>query len=127
MSMEPTYALCVGVMFAIGIYALLSRHFMRMIFGVMILGNAVNLTIFTAGRVTGTSPPFITEGMEAPIDTVSNALPQALILTAIVIGFGLLAFALGLSMRLLKDTGSLNTEAAEGHEAHTLVREDEIV
>lgn len=112
MSMEPIYAICVGLMFSIGVYMLLARHLMKFVFGVMVLGNAVNLAIFTAGRITGTSPPFVPEGMEAPIETVSNSLPQALILTAIVIGFGLLAFTLGLGLRAMRDLGTLDMDEA---------------
>lgn len=125
MSMEPIYIICVGLMFAIGVYMLLARNFMKFIFGVMILGNAVNLAIFTAGRVTGSSAPFIPDGMEAPIDTVSNALPQALILTAIVIGFGLLAFTLGLSLRAFRDLGSLDMEAESESETTSIFHEDD--
>ena len=67
-------------------------------------------TIFASGRLTIGAPPLIPEGAEAPLGTVANALPQALVLTAIVIGFGLFAFALVLVFRAYGELGTLDSD-----------------
>lgn len=107
--MEPLYALTASILFGIGIYLMLSKHVVKMIFGIIIVSNAVNLSIFTVGRVSGTNPPFILDQISTPT-AFSNALPQALILTAIVIGFGLVAFSLGLVVRAHRDLDNMNNE-----------------
>lgn len=123
--MEPIYALTIGAMTGIAIYLMLSGHFVRFLFGVIIISNAVNLGIFCVGRLVSGNPPFILEGATAPLEAVSNALPQALILTAIVIGFGLLAFSLGLCYRMLVDVGGLDMGKLDQDETTTLRRADD--
>lgn len=108
--MEPLLALVVGVLFACGIYLMLRRNLLRFVFGLTLLSNGANLLIFTAGRLTRTAPPLIPEGAELPPAEVANALPQALILTAIVISFGLTAFALVLLMRTYSEWGTVDTD-----------------
>ncbi|MBQ1202726.1 MAG: NADH-quinone oxidoreductase subunit K [Loktanella sp.] len=66
--------------------------------------------IFVSGRMTAGAPPLVPDGMDAPVGVVANALPQALVLTAIVIGFGLFAFALILALRAYRSLGTLNTD-----------------
>jgi len=97
--MEMILALAVGVLVACAVYLILRRDLVRVMLGLTILANAVNLLIFTAGRVLRDSPPLVPGGMKVPAVPVANPLPQALILTAIVIGFSLLAFALVLTYR----------------------------
>ena len=109
--METVLALTVGLVVAAGTYLMLSGHVIRFLFGLILLSNAANLAIFTAGRLTRETPPLIDEGMEAPIGLAANALPQALILTAIVIGFGLLAFALVLVLRGYQVLGTVDSDA----------------
>lgn len=108
--MEPLLALVVGVLFACGIYLMLRRNLLRFVFGLILLSNGANLLIFTAGRLTRVTPPLIPEDAEVPVAEVANALPQALVLTAIVIGFGLVAFALVLLMRTYSELGTINTD-----------------
>ena len=108
--MDAVLALVVGVLVATSVYLMLSRNILRFVFGLVLLSNAANLVIFAAGRVTRAAPPLIADGMSLPADGVANALPQALILTAIVIGFGLLAFALALIFRSYDVLGTLDTE-----------------
>ncbi len=88
-----------GLFFAAALYLMLSRSLVRMLVGVVVLGNAANLLIFTAGRLTGSAPPIVPQGLTVPPGSIANPLPQALILTAIVIGFSLFAFLLVLSWR----------------------------
>lgn len=97
--MEFITALVAGALLASSFYLLLRRNLLRFIIGLIILGNAVNLVIFTMGRLTRAEPPVIPAGAEVPTGAYANPLPQALILTAIVISFGLLAFTLVLVYR----------------------------
>ncbi len=109
--MEPTFAILVGLFFAAAVYLLLSKKIVRVLLGIAILGNAVNLLIFTAGRLTREVVPVIAPEAEALPATAANALPQALILTAIVISFSFFAFLLVLSFRAYQDLGSDDTDA----------------
>ena len=108
--MEPLLAIVVGVLFASGIYLMLRRNLLRFIFGLILLSNGANLLIFTAGRVTRANPPLIPADSDFPVGEVANALPQALVLTAIVIGFGLVSFALVLLMRAYQTLGTVDTD-----------------
>ena len=108
--MEAWFALLVGIFFTVAVYLLLSKFIIRVLLGVAVLGNAVNLLIFTGGRLTRDVPPIIPEGAESLAAPAANALPQALILTAIVISFSFFAFLLVLSWRAYKDLGTDNTD-----------------
>jgi multicomponent Na+:H+ antiporter subunit C len=83
---------------AAGAYLMMSGKLLPYLFGLTMISNAANLIIFASGRLTYAEPPLVAEG-EYVVTGASNALPQALILTAIVIGFGLLVFALALTYR----------------------------
>lgn len=108
--MEPVIAVLVGVMTAAAVYLMLARNVLRFLFGLILISNAANLTIFSAGRLTVGSPPLIPDGADGPAGVVANALPQALVLTAIVIGFGLFAFALVLVFRAYETLGTLDSD-----------------
>lgn len=108
--MELLVAIMVGVLVAASVHLMLARNVLRFIFGLVLISNAANLTIFVSGRLTPESPPLIPEGATAPAADVANALPQALVLTAIVIGFGLFAFALTLVYRTYQNLGTLNSD-----------------
>lgn len=96
--METLLCLTVGLFFAAGIFLMLSPYLVRILLGIAIFGNAVNLLIFTAGRVTSAAPPPVL-GFEPMLVAPANPLPQALILTAIVISFSIFAFLLVLAFR----------------------------
>ena len=89
--METALALLSGLFLAASFYLLLSRALIRLLLGIALLGNGVNLLILTAGRLTRALPPIAPPGLAAPLPGAANPLPQALILTAIVIGFSLFA------------------------------------
>ncbi|PHP65166.1 Na+/H+ antiporter subunit C [Zhengella mangrovi] len=108
--METALSVLVGLFFAVAIYLLLSKHTIRILLGVALLGNAVNLLIFTAGRVLRETPPIIPDGLYTPPVPVANPLPQALILTAIVISFSFFAFLLVLAYRAYQDIGTDDTD-----------------
>lgn len=106
--METVLALLTGVLVAAAVYLMLSGHMLRFLFGLLLLSNGVNLAIFAAGRLTPSVPPLLGPGGSLPEQTMANALPQALLLTAIVIGFGLFAFALALTIRAWRNFGHLD-------------------
>ena len=108
--MEALIALMVGVLVAAAVYLMLARDVLRFLFGLILISNATNLLIFASGGLTAESPPLIAYGAEAPAAGVANALPQALVLTAIVIGFGLFAFALVLVYRAYQTMGTLDSD-----------------
>lgn len=102
--MQLDTALLVGLLFAVGTYLILQRSFVRILFGFIVLSNAANLfVLMMGGEPTGRSAPIVTEG-GTPVDP----LPQALILTAIVIGFGVTAYLVALLYRLFLDHQTTN-------------------
>ncbi|WP_237064356.1 Na+/H+ antiporter subunit C [Microbulbifer zhoushanensis] len=108
--MDTALAVLVGAMTATGVYLMLAPNLLRYLFGLILLSNAANLAIFAAGRLTRAVPPLVPEGLDVPPVPVANALPQAMILTAIVIGFGLLAFTLALVVSCYRQLGTLNSD-----------------
>lgn len=108
--MEPVIACLVGLMFAAAIYLMLSGLLIKFVFGLALIGNAINLLLFTAGHLTHTDPPLIAHGQSTILEPVANALPQALILTAIVIGFAMTTFILVLLHRTYSRTGTLDVD-----------------
>ena len=108
--METALSATVGLFFIAAIYLMLSKHIIRVLLGIALFGNAANLLLFTAGRVVSETPPIIPESMDVPAGAVANPLPQALILTAIVISFSLFAFLLVLAYRAYQDLGTDDTD-----------------
>lgn len=107
--METAIAVLTGLFFATSVYLMLSRHIIRILLGVAVLGNAVNLTIFTTGRITREVPPIIPDTAAVPMEAIANPLPQALVLTAIVISFSFFAFLLVLTFRSYQELGTDDT------------------
>jgi len=108
--MEVPVALTVGVVFGSGLYLVMQRNLLRFVFGLILLSGSANVALFVAGRLTRGIAPLVPEGATAPPPGAANALPQALILTAIVIGFGLIAFALVLLLRTYERLGTVKTD-----------------
>ena len=104
--METMLAFVIGGLYAAGIYLMLRRSLAQVILGITLLTNAANLLIFTVGGLTPGRPPLVPDGSEELAGTYANPVPQALILTAIVIGFGVLAFLLALAYRAYQTVGS---------------------
>jgi multicomponent Na+:H+ antiporter subunit C len=107
---ETIMAFAVGIMAAGSVYLMLSHNLVRVLFGLILLSNAANFVIFAAGGMTEGLPPLIGAGEKALSAPYSNPLPQALILTAIVISFGLLAFALVLVYRGYQELGTVDSD-----------------
>ncbi|WP_280414051.1 Na(+)/H(+) antiporter subunit C [Nocardia carnea] len=97
MSANLTLLTVVGVLVACGVYLLLERTVTKMLLGILLVGNAVNLLILTMGGPDGAPP--IQGATDTVRDTMADPLAQALILTAIVITMGVAAFVLALAYR----------------------------
>ncbi|MCC7035320.1 MAG: NADH-quinone oxidoreductase subunit K [Acidobacteria bacterium] len=109
-------ALSAGALVASGAYLALSRDALRAVVGVSLIGAGANLVVLSAGRLDAVMPAFVPEGASRLADGAANPLPQALVLTAIVIGFSLTCFALALVMTIRQrvgDTDSTGLRAAE--------------
>lgn len=104
--MEIILAFVIGGLYAAGIYMLLRRSLVKLLIGLVLLGHAANLLIFTTAGLTRGRPPIIPEDPTALPGIFADTLPQALVLTAIVIGLGVIAFALALAFRVYTVVGS---------------------
>jgi len=99
--MEALLSVLVGLMVACGVYLILRRRTFPVVLGISMLGYAVNVFLFVSGRLTIGHAPIVEQGMEQ----LPDPLPQALVLTAIVIGFALTSFLIVLALRALRDLG----------------------
>ena len=104
--MEILLALASGVLYAAGIYLMLRRRLAQVIIGLGLLSNGTNLLIFAAGGLTRGRPPVVPADAASLVPPYADPVPQALVLTAIVIGFGLLAFSLVLAHRVHQTVGT---------------------
>ena len=103
--MELLLAVVAGVLYAAGLYLMLRRRLAQLIIGLGLLSNGSNILILAAAGVTRAKPPLIADP-HMTAEPFADPVPQSLILTAIVIGFGVLAFALVLAHRMHQSTGS---------------------
>lgn len=122
--METVFAIVAGLILAGALYLLLSRALIRVMLGIVLLGNGVNLLILVAGRLTRSTPPILPAAGPAAVP-MANPLPQALILTAIVIGFAMFVFLMVLALRAYQaldadDTSRINLTEPEGDAASPL-------
>jgi multicomponent Na+:H+ antiporter subunit C len=111
--MATPLALLVGLLFAVAVYLLLRRSLAKVIFGLILFGQAVNLLILVSGGLVRDRAPILPPGsgvLEAPY---ADPLPQALILTAIVIGFGILGFSVALIYRAYRASGTDDLDSQE--------------
>ncbi len=108
-------AILIGVLYGAAVYMLLRRNIFKLILGLIFLGHATNLLIFVAGGLTSSKPAFL-RGVAGETIGMSDPLPQALILTAIVIGLGVTAFALTLVYRFYKVTKTVDFDQLSDHE-----------
>lgn len=106
--MEIVTAVSAGILVGIGLWLLLDRNLIRVVLGVVVIGNGTNIAVLTAGRLGDTVAAFASPaGVPA---LASNPLPQALVLTAIVIGFALFVFALAVLIRTWEFHGTTATD-----------------
>ena len=116
--MELILVVLIGVLYAAGVYMILRRSMVKLLLGILLLGNATNVLIFLLGNLTKGKPPVIPPSLKVFRDVYADPIPQALILTAIVISFGLTAFAIVLLKRVYvlvdsDDLDDLNTPEEE--------------
>ncbi len=104
--MEILMAAVTGAIFGAGLYLMVRRSLVRLIFGLILMGHAANLAIFTVGGLVRDRAPVIPQGSDGISGAFADPLPQALILTAIVIGFGVQAFAIVLLERAARAAGT---------------------
>lgn len=97
--MQLLLAIFTGILYAAGIYMILRRSLVKLIIGLALLSNGVNLLIFLMGNLVKGGPPIIPEAAKVIEGPYDDPVPQALILTAIVISFGLQSFAIILIKR----------------------------
>lgn len=109
--MSLLLAITIGVLYGAAFFLLLRRSIVKLIMGLILLSHAANLLIFTSGGLSKGSAPIIPEGALTPVLPTVDPIPQALILTAIVISFGVLSFALILVYRFFEGTGHDDTDS----------------
>lgn len=112
MSLEWLVSTGIGIVTACGIYLLLRGRTFPVVLGLSLIGYAVNVFIFVMGRLWTNAHPILNTG-----STVADPLPQALVLTAIVIGFATTGFLIELSLRSRFESGS---DHVDGHEPGTV-------
>lgn len=113
--MEALIALVIGVLVSCGVYLLLRARTFPVILGLTLLSYGVNLFIFVMGRLRTGAPAVVNKG-DSLSSTLNYAdpLPQALVLTAIVIGFAMTAFLLVLALRARAELGNDHVDGAAG-------------
>ena len=109
-------AVLTGALYACGIYMMMRRSIVKLIIGLSLLGYGTNLLIFTVGGLTRAVPPLVPNGATVPPVPFADPVPQALILTAIVIGFGVLAFAVVLIEQTHRSVGTDDSNNLRGIE-----------
>lgn len=103
--MEIVLAIVVGVLYTAGVYMMLRRSILKFIIGLIFMSNATNLLVFLSAGIVPGSPAFTgTDG--AATAPAADPLPQALVLTAIVIGLGIVVFTLALKYKYFEMTGT---------------------
>jgi len=112
MTLEFLFASAIGVLVAGGIYLALRGRSFQVVLGLTLFSYAVNLFLFAAGRLVIDRPPIWSKGVTGYTDP----LPQALVLTAIVITFGMTAFVVVLALRSFLETGSDQVDGEPCHD-----------
>lgn len=107
-SLEFLLASAIGLLVATGVYLILRARTFPVVLGLAVIGYAVNLFLFSMGRVQLASPAILTDAT-----SVTDPLPQALVLTAIVIGFATTAFIVQLALRSRYESGTDHVDAVE--------------
>ena len=115
--MELALASAIGVLTMLGVYLLLRARSFDVILGMTFLSYATNLLIFSGGRLVTGKAPVLKEGVDSTLRNYTDPLPQALVLTAIVIAFAMTAVSIVLAMRSRSDNHSDHVDAHEDEAA----------
>jgi len=112
-------AVVIGLLYAAGLYLVMRRSMVKLILGLALLAHAANLLIFTVGGLTRGGTPIVPPGSEALVPPYPDPVPEALVLTAIVIGFAVQAFAIVLVKRAYQETGTDDLDALRSTDRHS--------
>ncbi|MHA6261238.1 Na(+)/H(+) antiporter subunit C [Sporosarcina sp. CAU 1771] len=112
--MELIMSIVIGILFMAAVYLILSKSLLKIIIGTGLLSHGAHLLILTMGGLGGISPPVVAEG----VTDYADPLPQALILTAIVISFGVTAVLLVISYRMYAENQTDNMNLLRGNDEH---------
>lgn len=112
--MELLMAIVIGILFMCATYLMLSKSILRIIIGTGLLSHGAHLLIMTMGGLKGGVVPLLSDKVASYVDP----LPQALILTAIVISFGVTSFLLVLAYRTYQEIGTDDMEEMRGTDSH---------
>lgn len=113
--MSLLLALCIGLTIGAGIHLALSRDLLRVVIGLSLIGSGANLTVLAAGGFTSLAPPIVPAGSTA-LGTAADPLPQALVLTAIVIGFALVCLSIVLMLAVRATAATDDIDALRASE-----------
>lgn len=111
--MELVIALAIGILTASGVWLILRPRTYQLVIGLALLSYAVNLFIFSMGRLRVNAPPVLTDGKNVDVSAYVDPVPQALVLTAIVISFATTALFLVI---LIVSRGLTGTDHVDGRE-----------
>lgn len=117
--METLLAIVIGVLFGTGLFLMMQRVLVKILIGLALISNGANFLIFVSAGLTRGRPPVVPEGEKVPLEATADPLAQALILTAIVIGFGVLAFSLALARATYRATGTDDIDEMRGSDLDT--------
>lgn len=110
--MEIVISILAGILFATGVYNILQKQLLRVAIGTGLISHAAHLFILTMGKLKRGAPPVLEDG----ITQYTDPLPQALILTSIVISFGVTSVVLVLAYRTATENKTDNMEQLRGNE-----------
>jgi len=114
--MEILLSALTGLLYASGVYLILRRNLLKFIIGIIFLSNATNLLVFLSAGIVHGKPAF-RDGLESNLNLLADPLPQALILTAIVIGFGIVIFTLALQYKFFSATSTDDVDQLKNTDA----------
>jgi len=103
--MEILLAILVGILYTTGVYMVLRRSILKFIIGIIFMSNATNLIVFLSSGIVAGEPAFVDEAVQN-VSEMADPLPQALVLTSVVISFGIVVFALALKLKFFEITGT---------------------
>ena len=115
--MELLLIFLVGLLYSSGIYLMLRKSMVKLLIGLVLLGNGANILIFLMGDIAKGQPPIIDSTSSVFTQLYADPVPQSLILTAIVISFGLQSFAIVLLKRVYSMNKSDNLDTLTTHDS----------
>ena len=115
--MNVLVAIAVGVIYAVSLRLLLRGSLWQLLVALALISHGAHLLLFASGGLVAGSPPLVAEGATLPAVGSADALPQALVLTAIVIAFAVVAFAVVLGLRAGQTAETDDLRAYGGNEA----------